>query len=52
MPEYHFGVAEEASGVGKILEKDLIEPGQMRARLGVPFSLQQLLNDFTVLLIY
>lgn len=26
-------VAAEASGVGTILEKDLIEPGQMRARL-------------------
>lgn len=45
MAEHHVGVAEEASGVGKILEKDVIEPGQMRARFGVPsvpFSLQQL----------
>lgn len=39
----------EASGVGEILEKDLIEPGQMRARLGepsAPFSLRHQLDAF------
>lgn len=35
--------------MGKILEKDLIEPGQMRARLGelsAPFSLRHQLDAF------
>lgn len=34
--ESNSGVAAEAPGVGKILEKDLIEPGQIRHSLGVP----------------
>lgn len=34
--ESNFGVAAEAPGVGKILEKDLIEPGQIMHGLRVP----------------
>lgn len=34
MSESNFGVAAEAPGVGKILEKALIEPVQIRHSLG------------------
>ena len=50
----HFGVATEAPGVGKILEKDLIEPGDIRGSTrepSAPFSISgatgAIFNDFT-----
>lgn len=48
----HFGVATRAPGVGKKLEKDLIEPGDIRASTGepsAPFSISVATGAFLMI---